>query len=224
MVVSSFPGWNNVAPVPATDAQGRPTLWYALIPITAADQLDDLATVGIDVETMPIFTDDAADAATAGQTGIVSKSTCGGAQLVWAVVPGPVFNAIIQATAGAPAGFDAIVLQPVPDVFADTTITYQALHPISYQALHERGFAYMGVSAPPPDANGDAGVQSRGLWSTISSVTKSVVRTVAGLTHEVPDAVEKGIGWVDRELQGSVNLTVHLDLRNTGRGLRRPHR
>ena len=31
----------------------------------------------------------------------------------------------------------------------------------------------------------------------------------------MPDAVEKGIGWVDRELQGSVNLTVHLDLRNT---------
>jgi hypothetical protein len=214
-VISSFPGWNNVAPVPATDAQGRPTLWYALIPITAADQLADLATVGIDVETMPIFTDDAADAAVAGQTGVVSKSTCGGAQLVWAVVPGPVFNAIIQATAGAPLSFNAIVLQPVPDVFADTTLTYQSLHPISYQALHDAGFAYLGVSAPPPGDNGDPGTQARSLWSTISSVTKSVVRTVAGLTHEVPEAVESGIGWIDRELQGSVDLTVHLDLRNT---------
>src|SRR6187401_1356585 len=41
-VVSSFPGWASVEPMPEYDAKGRPTLFYAVIPITAASQLDDL--------------------------------------------------------------------------------------------------------------------------------------------------------------------------------------
>jgi hypothetical protein len=155
-VVASFPGWDKVAPVPETDTNGRPTLWYAVVPITARAQLDDLTAVGIAVEPAPIFTNDATDSSLAGQTGVLSKSTCAGAQIVWAIVPGPVFNAIRQSPPQLGRGFNAIILQPVPDVFADVSIAYQSIHPISYQALHDAGFAYMGVNAPPPSAASSA--------------------------------------------------------------------
>src|ERR1044072_1009326 len=51
-LVSRFPGWANVAPVPEYDAQGRPTIFYAAIPITNRQQLDDLKTVGIHTDSL----------------------------------------------------------------------------------------------------------------------------------------------------------------------------
>jgi hypothetical protein len=214
-VVSSFPGWNAVTAMPESDAQGRPPVFYAVIPITSAGQLEDLATVGIDVESQPIFVDDASETALEGQTGVVSKSTCGKYELHWALVPAPIFNAIKTATLEeGETVVDAIVAQPIPDDFADTTITYQGIHPVSYAALHEAGFAYMGVNAPSPaEASSGVGVQ-RSAFS-LGGLVKKVVRKVAGLTHEVPDLVERGIGWIDRQIQGSVKLTVQLDVRNT---------
>ncbi len=212
-IVSSFPGWDKVAPVPERDAKGRPTLWYALIPVRSQSDLDDLAAVQIDVETDPLITDDATEASELGQSGGVTPSTCNGAQLVWAVVPGPIFNAIKQATANDHEDFNPIIIQQIPDVFADTTITYQSLHPFSYQALADAGFEYLGVSGPPTDGgvDGGQGPVSYGLLS----FTKSLVRDVVSVGETVVDDAEQGLNALNRLIRGKVNLTLHLDVRNT---------
>src|SRR5262245_4177802 len=203
-LVSSFPGWSQVAPMPEYDAAGRPTLFYAVIPITAASQLDDLALVGIDVQPQPIFTTTAGDAAGGSGPGVVSKSTCGKYEIHWALVPGPVFNAIKTVTLDVGETLvDAIVVQPVPDVFADTSITYEGAHPASYQVLHDAGYLYMGRSATPADTQTKQGAFS--LGGLVSSVVKTVVRGVAGLTHEIPDLISRGIGWIDCEFQSCVD-------------------
>lgn len=54
----SFPGWSALADLPENDAKGRPTLWYAIIPITKKGQAEDLRTVGIDVMSMPLIVDE----------------------------------------------------------------------------------------------------------------------------------------------------------------------
>lgn len=216
-LVSTFPGWPSVAPMPEYDAQGRPTLFYAVIPITAASQLDDLAVIGVDVQPEPIFVK--VDPNAPADPSVTQKSTCGKYEIHWALVPGPIFNAVKKATLQENDTIvDAIVVQPVPDVFADTSITYQGVHPASYDALRDAGYLYMGKNAPAPN---DAAVawSLSGAWhaitSTVSSAEKSVVRTVAGWTHEIPDLIERGIGWLDCRIQGCVNLRVNLDIRNT---------
>jgi hypothetical protein len=220
-LVSSFPGWASVAPMPEYDAKGRPTLFYAVIPITTASQLDDLALIGIDVQPEPIFTKVDPNAANTSQPGIVSKSTCGKYEIHWALVPGPMFNAIKTATLQeGETVVDAIVVQSVPDVFADTSITYQGVHPVSYEALTDAGYLYMGVNAPPPDSTTVTSAFSlSGAWHSVTSaahsVVKKVVRTAAGLTHTIPDLIARGIGWLDCRVQGCVNLRVNLDIRNT---------
>src|SRR5262249_4735042 len=99
-------------------------------------------------------------------------------------------------------------------------ITYQGVHPVSYQALTDAGYLYMGQNAPPPDnVTGAAAWSLSGAWhsitSTASGAWKKVVRTAAGLTHGIPNLIERGIGWLDCRIQGCVNLRVNLDLRNT---------
>jgi len=223
-LVATFPGWAAVDPMPEYDAQGRPTLFYAVIPITAASQLDDLALIGIDVQPEPIFVkeDPNADPNAAGPS-ITTKSTCGKYEIHWALVPGPMFNAIKKATLQEHDTIvDAIIVQPVPDVFADTSITYHGAHPASYEVLRDAGYLYMGVNAPPPDGDTttvQGAFSLSGAWHSITSgahdLYKKAVRTAAGWTHQIPDLIERGIGWLDCRIQGCVNLRVNLDLRNT---------
>src|SRR4051794_14967329 len=196
-LVSTFRGWPSVEPMPEYDAKGRPTLFYAVIPITAASQLDDLALIGIDVQPEPIFVK--VDPNATSQPSIITKSTCGKYEIHWALVPGPMFNAIKTATLQeGETVVDAIVVQPVPDVFADSSITYDGVHPVSYQALTDAGYLYMGMNAPPPDTTTVTSAFSlSGAWHSVTSaahaVVKKVVRTAAGLTHTIPDLIERGI-------------------------------
>src|SRR5450432_177378 len=116
-LVSRFPGWDRVAPVPEYDSQGLPTLFYAAIPITARQQLADLKTVGIHTDSLPIFMDQATESQLDGKVGAVTPSTCGGAQMVWALVPGPIFNLIAKDTVAYNETLvEAIIILPVPEL------------------------------------------------------------------------------------------------------------
>ena len=53
------------------------------------------------------------------------------------------------------------------------------------------------------------------MTSAVHGAVKKVVRTAAGLTHTIPDLIQRGIGWLDCRVQGCANLRVNLDLRNT---------
>jgi hypothetical protein len=206
-IVSSFPGWDKVAPVPETDAQGRPTLWYAIIPVTSPSQIDDLTALDIDVEEDPIFVSDATLASEVGQSGVVTQSSCYGAQLMWGIVPGAIFNSIIRTTAKDHQNFNPIILQPVPMGFDDATITYESLHPFSYDVLVQAGLL---DPAAPTDGGADAGTGAVSRLS-LSGFVGDVWNGAVDLWH----GVEMVGGSIDRKIVGSINLTLHLDVRNT---------
>jgi hypothetical protein len=226
-IVSQFPGWDRVTPVPETDAQGRPTLFYAAITITNAVQLQELKMVGIHTDSIPIFMDPATQANYAGKAGVVTKSICGGAEIVWGLVPGPVFNAIAKGSVQYNETLvEAIVFLPLPDGLSDTSITYNGVHPVSYQVLHDANFDYL--NDPPPGqpgaqqvafsltgALGDLASLGGDVVDGITGAAKDVVKGAVDVYHDVKTGLEEGIGWVDCQVDGCVNLTVQLDLRNT---------
>ncbi|HEX4406875.1 MAG TPA: hypothetical protein VH560_18680 [Polyangia bacterium] len=224
-IVSSFPGWDKVAPVPMTDAQGRPTFWYAIIPVTAASQIDDLTALDIYVEEDPLFISDATLANQVGQSGVVTQSGCYGAQFVWGIVPGVIFNSIIQTTAKDHQDFNPIILQPVPMGFDDATITYESLHPFSDDVLVQAGLLNpAALSGGGADA-GMAPVSRLDIGGFVSDVWSGAKKLVSGATNSVVDVWNTAVdlwngaeevgSWIDRQIKGSINLTLHLDVRNT---------
>jgi hypothetical protein len=227
-VVRQFPGWDKVTPVPEADAQGRPTLFYAAITITSHDQLPALKAVGIHTDSLPIFMDPATQASYAGKAGVVSRSICGGAQIVWGLVPGAIYNVIAKdSVAFNEKLVEAIVFLPLPDGLTDPSITYNGIHPVSYQVLHDANFRYFddppGTAQAVPqqvvafsltgtlDAIGSA---ASSVVNTVTSVGKDIVTDGAGILHDLKNGIESGIGAVECAINGCVNLTVELDLRN----------
>lgn len=212
--VAPFPGWEKVEPVPEYDAQGLPTLWYAMVPISRPDQLEGLGVLGVHVEMKPIFTDAATEAKWAGQTGSITESTCGGAGIVWALVPGPVFNAIKTVTLDRnEVFFDAIIIQPVPGPFANASITYQSMHPASYTALRDVGFVYRTMAPPPEDPNAPAAAPAD-AEPTLEFIGGWISDAV-NFVQSIPRRVTGAIGSVDCWINDCVNLSVRLDVRNT---------
>jgi hypothetical protein len=227
-IVSQFPGWDKVTPAPETDAQGRPTLFYAAITITSHDQLPALKAVGIHTDSIPIFMDPATQANYAGKAGVVSRSICGGAQIVWGLVPGPIYNVIAKdSVAFNEKLVEAIVFLPLPDGLTDASIAYNGIHPVSYQVLHDANFKYFDDPPPPSQTNAQQVIAfsltgalhtlasaGSAVLNGVTSVGKDIVTDGAGILHGIKNGIEEGIGWADCQIQGCVNLTVQLDLRN----------
>ncbi len=221
-IIGQFPGWANVAPAPESDAQGRPTLFYAAITITNPVQLTELQAVGIQIDTMPMFMDADTRAKFDGQVGYVSKSTCGGAEIVWGMVPGPIFNLIAQDTVKfSETLVEAIVFLPPPDEVADASITYGGVHPLAYSAAKNAGFR--APNDPPPSQPGAASVA--GLWGDITSAVSSGWSDVKGAAKDVVEdgakvynAIKAGIpnfsGMATCWTDNCVEVGVHLDIRN----------
>ena len=221
-IVRQFPGWANVTPAPATDAEGRPTMFYAAITITNPIQIAELNAVGIQTDTMPMFMDDATRGKFDGQVGYVSKSTCGGAEIVWGMVPGPIFNLIAQDTVKFNETLvEAIVFLPVPDQVGDASITYDGVHPLSYSAARNAGFR--APDDPPPSQPGTVAVA--GAWDFITSAASSAWNDVKGAAKDVVqdgakvyNAIKNGIpsfsGTVTCWAEDCVQVGVHLDIRN----------
>jgi hypothetical protein len=219
-LVNQFPGWDKVTLVPETDSQGRPTLFYAAITITNSNQLPALNAVGIHTDSMPIFMDPATQGNYAGKTGVVSRSTCGGAEMVWALVPGAIFNLIAKdSVAFNEKLVEAIVFLPLPEGLTDSSLSYNGIHPVSYQILHEAGFRYLGASPPSQAAQAVVAFSLLGslggIVNDITGAAKDIVQGGADLWSGIKNGVEEGIGWIDCKVEGCVNLTVDLDLRNT---------
>src|SRR6185312_1881713 len=77
-LVSQFPGWSNVQPVPESDANGLPTIFCAAMAISDPAQIDVLKAANVYGDAMPIFLDQSARAKLDAKVGDVSKSTGGG--------------------------------------------------------------------------------------------------------------------------------------------------
>lgn len=218
----SFPGWAALPSLPESDAKKRPTLWYAIIPITARGQVEDLATVGVDVMSMPLIVDEATDPQTTGQSGIMTKSTCSNAELHWAVIPGLIYNAIKDQTIALQEELvEAIILLPVPEDFADLSTTGPGgIHPLSYEVLGKGGYHYK-PGLPADATSAQSGALSAGSdvetkqGALFGWVKKKVVAVVVNLKNKIPELAERGLAEIDKAFHDTVNLVVRLDVRNT---------
>ena len=234
-LVSQFPGWSSVASVPEQDANGVPTIFYAAIAVSDPIQIDVLKAANVYVDSMPIFMDQTTRAKFDGKTGYMSKSTCGGAEIVWALMPGMVFNRLAQDTVKFNEPFiPAIVFLPLPDSLTDTSITYNgALHPLSLTALRNAGFNVpQAPSAPSAEPTQAASATPEvialslnpfhyvkegldDLGSLLDTGAKDVVNGAIDVGHTFVGLWTDVTGWAACEKDGCVNVKVHLDVRNT---------
>jgi hypothetical protein len=235
-LVSQFPGWSNVQPVPEYDANGLPAIFYAAIAISDPAQIDVLKAANVYVDSMPIFMDQSTRAKFDGKVGYVSKSTCGGGEIVWALLPGMVFNRLAQDTVKFNENFiPAVVFLPLPDAMTDTSITYdETIHPLTPSALQKAGFnAPQAASTPPASATSQAASappqviafgwnpisdikEAAGdLGSLIDSGAKDVVNGVVDIGNTFKNLYYDFTGWAACEESGCVSVKVHLDVRNT---------
>jgi hypothetical protein len=163
---------------------------------------------------MPIVIDPATEAQLDGKVGVVTKSTCGGAQIIWALVPGVVFNVIAKGTVELDETLvDAIVILPAPDAAAETSVTYQGMHSVSLAALRDAGFDYLGEGAAATEQSaGDAEVK-QGALSFPSP--KRLIKWGADAWNSAKSGIQKLLRKADCAVEGCVTLTVRLDVRNT---------
>lgn len=223
-LVSQFAGWAQVASVPEYDENGLPTIFYAAVTVATPQQLADLKTVGIYVDSLPIFMDQATRAKFDGQVGYVSKSTCGGAEIVWALVPGLTFNRIAQDTVKFNETMvEGIQFLPLPAALTDTSVSYNGVHPVSPSALRAAGFnAPQAQTASAADGGAEAVAFS---WNPLHYAAEAVNDLEGDAKDVVQDAVkvgdwivthfQEGVGWIACHTDGCVDVTVHLDVRNT---------
>lgn len=154
--VAAFPGWEKVGPVPETDGAGHPTVWYAIIPITRDTQVDDLDSTGVVAQDTPIITEGAPDPEASAPT-VVAKTLCTSpklAELRWALVLGPQYNAIRIAALNGNAIVDAVVVVAPPTALADDAITYRGVHALSFAALQSAQKTDTSIVAPNAASTG----------------------------------------------------------------------
>jgi hypothetical protein len=218
----SFPGWAALPSLPETDAKNRPTLWYAIIQITARGQVEDLATVGVDVMSMPLIVDETTDPQATGQSGVMTKSTCSNAELHWAVIPGLTYNTIKEQTLLLKEELvESIILLPVPDDFADLSTTGPGgIHPLSYEVLGQGGYRFMGRTLPETSPSQSGGLSAADDVDTkrgalFGWLKKKIVAAVVNVVNKVPELAERGLAEIDKAFNSTVNLVVRVDVRNT---------
>jgi hypothetical protein len=212
--------WRNTAPIRETDQDGAPALYYATIYLTSREQRAILDQAGIHHSFMPLFEDE--QQKWNGKTGRMSQSTTGKGALVFAVVPGRIYNVVRHwALAGDPL-FAAILLRSAP---AGAT---NAEGSLSYDYLAQAAFKYRGMD-PLREASGTGTSQQKLVILTVRLALKAVAETA----EEIPRAIARALGNRDREgllfgwgAAGSVALRLTLDVLDTdpkfdGSGMRR---
>ncbi|MBN2193622.1 MAG: hypothetical protein JW751_12465 [Polyangiaceae bacterium] len=135
--------WAVTSPVPETDAQGRPTLYYANIYIEDAEQLGALNDAYIHYAQEPIFTTELERFF--GQCGSVDSGSDGEGVFVFAVLPGQTYNLLREyaLTPDPTTGedrtiFDVVILRTPPEGAGNADGS------LSWQALMDAGFLYRG--------------------------------------------------------------------------------
>jgi hypothetical protein len=199
--------WSNTRPVPETDAQGRPSLWYAMIYLQNKDDLESLDTLLIHHSRFPLFF---GAGRWQGKCGTFDFRGDGKGVFVYAVIPGAVYNKIRE-FAVAPAGpegdgaiFRVLELIDIPDRNARN-----ADGSFSYDFLKRGGFQYRDLQ--PSDLATNVELQQRPF---LSALQKRIRNTVAAVAKVVVRTVVEVIGAIERFAFGSANLRFDLDVLN----------
>jgi hypothetical protein len=198
--------WSATQPLAETNAEGLPALYYMLVYVEDREQLSALDELQFHHSKLPLFS--AELERWEGQQGIFTYEGDGHGLFVFAFVPGRIYNLIRAAALEGNVIFRAMPLRTLPEAArgADGSL--------SYAALRASGFRYR--DEDPPAATQGVGTSTQPLFGTF---LRGVVNGIAEVGKEVGVGVRRGIGWVDRQIGGSIELTVALDLRNTDPGL-----
>lgn len=201
--------WKNTPALRETDADGAPALYYAAIYLTSREQRAVLDQAGIHHSFMPLFEQE--QQRWNGKTGRMAQSTDGKGAIVFAVVPGRIYNIVRHwALAGDPL-VAAIILRDAPD---DAKTPEGAL---SYDYLAQAHFKYRGME-PIRDAASSGTSQQKLVILT----ARLALKAVAEAAEEVPRLVARALGNRDRDglifglgAAGSVSLRLALDVVDT---------
>ncbi len=201
--------WSNTQPVAELTADGLPTLYYANIYVRSQAEIDLLDKFRIHWEKRPIFDNELQ--AFGGHCGTFSYEGDGEGLFVFAVIPGPTYNRIRAAVFNSDIRpeqrvmFKAIVLRQAPDAITDDDGS------LNYQMLIDAGFQYLGVRDLPSDEALDE-TQLPGGGATAAWI--DAVEFVSNVANDAAQLVTEAIGALDRLLQGSVTITVNVDVFN----------
>ena len=201
--------WTKTKALPETTPDGHPTLYYANIYIRNDKERQLLDKFRIHWQKRPMFDSEMANFS--GQCGTISYRDDGEGMFVFAFIPGKTYNRLREATSSSQIRpeqrivFKAIILRQPPAAALGTDGS------LSYQALENAGFYYLGVRQLPSDAAlDDTNDFSGGAVAEFADI----VEFVAEVANDVAQEVTVVLGAIDRFLQGSVTVTVDVDVLN----------
>jgi hypothetical protein len=207
-MVAAF-AWEKTAPLRELDADGAPALYYAAVYLRSREEVGVLDQVGIHHSFMPLFEHE--QRKWDGQKGRMSQSTDGKGALLFAVVPGRIYNEIRKwALAGDPL-VSAIILRDVPKE------AQNAQGSLSYDFLVASRFKYRGMEPIRPSASGEnAGTSQQKL---VILTARLALKAVAEAAEEIPRAIARAAGDRDRNglifgwgAAGTITLRLTLDV------------
>ncbi|HYQ29750.1 MAG TPA: hypothetical protein VER04_21125, partial [Polyangiaceae bacterium] len=200
--------WSQTRAVPEADAQGRPTLYYALIYLEDREQWQTLDQLLIHHSLLPIFDNELKRYD--DQCGHFRFEGDGRGQFVYALLPGVTYNLIRQyaltpdPVEGDQSLFSVMKILDVPDVRARN-----ADGSVSWEALMQVGFYYMNQRTFPADDTTEVHQNP-----FLNSLRRRVSKFVAKAARRTVRAVVEGLGVIDRWLAGSVNATTKVVVLN----------
>lgn len=200
--------WSQTRAVPETDAQGRSTLYYALLYLEDREQYQMLDQLLIHHSLLPIFDNELRRFD--GQCGEFKFEGDGRGQFIYALLPGATYNLIRQYAVspdpvdGDQSLFSVVKLLDVPDPRARN-----ADGSVSWQALQQAGFYYMNQRTFPADD--DTEVHQNPF---LNSIRRRVSKVIAKAVRRTVRGIVEGLGSVDRFFAGSVTATAHVHVQN----------
>lgn len=198
--------WQRTQPLPETNSEGLPSLYYALIYVESREHVEALNDLLIHHSPLPFFGNELAR--WDGQQGMFTHEGDGTGLFVFAIIPAVTYNLLRNAALEGNVIFRVIQLRDIPPKAMGTDGS------ISYAALRASGFQYL-EQEPPPAASAGTAVSSDIRPQFLGSLLRGIIQGIAAVVGGAVREVQRGIGAVDRWGEGAVTLTVRLDVRNT---------
>ncbi len=197
--------WQRTTALPELNTEGAPALFYTLVYIEDPEQVEWLDELRVHHGPLPLFREELAR--WDGQRGMFSHEGDGHGVFLFALMPATTYNLLRAAALEDP---DLIAYK----VIARRDVPAAARLPdgsVSYAALRTAGFMYRGLQ--PGDTVG---------WSAPGAPSpqflnklRQRIRAIATAVTAVVRTVVQVIGVIDRFVNGSVELEVHLEMMNT---------